>query len=93
VTDQLFPASHILYQDVTLEPSSTHTLSFFLYYLNQAADFATPATQDYTVAPNQQYRVDVMDPSAPVDSVAPADVLANLFQTKVGTRRPCHQRS
>jgi hypothetical protein len=83
-TDQIGPGSHILYQDVALAPSGTHTLTFILYYLNQAGAFFTPPSLDYTVVPNQQYRVDVMDPSAPVDSVAPGDVLVNLFQTNVG---------
>ena len=83
-SDQTGPGSHILFQDVALAPSQEHALSFILYYENQNGDFFTPASLDYTVFPNQQYRVDVMDPAAPVDSVAPGDVLANLFQTRVG---------
>jgi hypothetical protein len=39
---------------------------------------------DFNVIPNQQYRVDILRPSAPVDSVAPGDVLATVFQTEVG---------
>jgi hypothetical protein len=77
------PGSHVLYQDVTLEPNAKHTLTFTLYYTTLAA-FATPSTLDYTTIPNQQYRVDVIKPSAPVTSVAAVDVLANLFQTKTG---------
>lgn len=84
VSDQTGPGSHILFQDVALAPLTRHTLRFFLYYENQNGLFFTPATLDFTADPNQQYRVDVMDPSAPVDSVAPGDVLANLFQTNVG---------
>jgi hypothetical protein len=34
--------------------------------------------------PNQQYRVDVMKPTAPVDSLSPSDILATVFATKVG---------
>jgi hypothetical protein len=34
--------------------------------------------------PNQQYRVDVMKPTAPVNSLNPADILATVFATKVG---------
>ena len=83
-TDQLVPGSHILYQDVALEAGFHHMLSFVVYYNNQAGDFATPPTLDFTVVPNQQYRVDVLNPSAPVTSVVPGEVLATLFQTKVG---------
>ena len=79
--------SHVLYQDVALEPGFTHTLSFVLYYANRAAVFATPPTLDYTVVPNQQYRVDILKPSAPVTSVAAGDILATVFQTHVGDPR------
>src|SRR5512133_1941370 len=69
VTDQVGAGTHILYQDVALEPSETHTLSFTLYYENQAGVFFSPDTLDYAGEPNQQYRIDIMDPAAPVDSV------------------------
>ena len=83
-TDQVAPGSHILYQDVALEAGFHHMLSFVVYYNNQAGDFATPPSLDFNVSPNQQYRVDVLNPSAPVASVVPGEVLATLFQTKVG---------
>ena len=83
-TDQSGPGSHILYQDIALEPAFNHTLTFTLYYANQAGAFATPASLSETVAPNQQYRVDIMKPSASVTSVAPGDILASVFQTHVG---------
>jgi hypothetical protein len=35
---------------------------------------------------NQQFRVDVLAPSAAVDSVADADVLATVFQTSTSAR-------
>jgi len=94
ITDQFGPGSHILYQDVVLqgpvlnlEPITgcKHTLSFLLYYENRAGVFYTPDSLDSANAgPNQQYRVDVLDPSADPDSVAPADVLAQVFQTHAG---------
>jgi hypothetical protein len=83
-SDQTNPGSHQLYQDVTLEPGAKQTLTFTLYYKNNAGSFASPSTLDYNTFPNQQYRVDVMKPSAPVNSVAPGDVLKNLFQTQPG---------
>jgi len=84
VTDQTGPGSHVLYQDVALETGFKHTLSFDVYYDNRAGAFATPASLGFTVSPNQQYRVDIIRPTAPVTSVAPGDVLATVFQTKVG---------
>jgi len=83
-TDQGGPGSHILYQDVALEAGFKHTLSFVVYYNNQAGEFATPPSLDFGVFPNQQYRVDVLKPTAPVTSVLPGDVLATVFQTNVG---------
>jgi hypothetical protein len=83
-TDQGGPGSHVLYQDVALEAGFNHTLSFDVYYNNQAGVFATPPSLDFSVNPNQQYRVDVLRPTAPVTSVAPGDVLATVFQTNVG---------
>ena len=84
-TAQSFPGSHVLYQDIRLEPDARHTLSFTLYYRNSDPFlFATPDTLDYTARPNQQYRVDILKPSADPFSVASADVLANIFRTDVG---------
>jgi len=79
-TDQGGPGTHILFQDITLGPQP-QPLSFILYYQNRAGRFVNPPSLDFTGAENQQYRVDIMNPAAPVDSVAPGDVLANLFQT------------
>ena len=69
--------------------SSPQVLSFLLYYVNEAVDFFTPATlsADVSARPNQQLRVDIMDPSAPVDSVAPGDVLATVYRTEPGDPR------
>jgi hypothetical protein len=72
---------------VALEAGFTHTLSFQLYYENRPiapGDFAAPPTLDYTAFPNQQYRVDILRPSASVTSVAPGDILATVFQTEPG---------
>jgi hypothetical protein len=84
VTDQGGPGSHVLYQDVVLESGFAHTLSFVVYYENQAGFFATPPTLDFGVLPNQQYRVDVLRATADPASTAPADVLATVFQTREG---------
>jgi Bacterial Ig-like domain len=79
------PGSHILYQDVTLEAGATHQLSFTTWYDNQNIFFHTPDSLSYQIQePNQQYRIDIMKPDAPVDSVAPEDILATVFRTEVG---------
>jgi len=46
--------------------------------------FFSPNTLDPYSTANQQYRVDIMRPSASLLSVAPADILLNVFQTKPG---------
>jgi hypothetical protein len=80
-----FFGTRILYQDVALEPSMTHTLSLTTYY-NSAAPIAvpTPDTLSSKAFGNQQYRIDVMKPSAPIDSVNPADILSTVFRTYNG---------
>jgi hypothetical protein len=83
VTDMPGPGSHILYQDVALEPGHSHMLSFILYYENRAGVFFSPDTLSTSAGPNQQYRVDIMDPAAPVDSVS-TGVLATVFRTMPG---------
>lgn len=83
-SDQTGPGSHILYQDLALAAGPQPRLDFFVYYTNAAGAFSTPATLDYTVSPNQQYRIDLIKPTAAVNSVAPADILATIFQTMVG---------
>jgi hypothetical protein len=84
VTDQSGPGTHVLYQDVALESGFRHTLSFFVYYENQAGVFAAPPTLDFNVFPNQQYRIDVLRATADPLSTAPGDVLATVFQTREG---------
>lgn len=78
------PGSHVLYQDISLPAGVAHQLSFFVYYRNQAGRFASPATLDYSGEPNQQYRVDLLRPSADPFSVEPDDLLATIFRTQPG---------
>jgi hypothetical protein len=84
ISDQFGPGSHLLYQDIALEPGYIHTLSFTYYLNNRASAFFSPATLSPFSGPNQQYRIDVLNPAAPADSVAPADVLLPIFATKPG---------
>jgi len=83
-SDQSNPGSHVLYRDVKLKPRMRHELSFRLYYENTAPSFATPNTLSFKAGDNQQYRVDVLRPSAGLFSVKRGDVLATVFRTEVG---------
>jgi hypothetical protein len=85
VTSQGGPGSHYLYQDVALEPFWSHQLSLVAYYRSNA-QLLTPSSGSLSpgTSGNQQYRIDVMNPAAPIESVHPPDVLANVFATKTG---------
>jgi hypothetical protein len=81
VTAQEEPGRHILYQDITLPPGgSVNKLSLFVYYTTGVA-LATADTLDPAVIPNQQYRIDLMKPTAPIDSLLPDDILHTVFST------------
>jgi hypothetical protein len=85
---QSFVGTHLLYQDVTLEPYYSHQLSLVAYYRSNNT-MVTPEPNTLAAGEaeggppeNQQYRIDVMKPTAPVESVNPADILATVFATK-----------
>jgi hypothetical protein len=85
VTDMSAPGTRILYRDVLLD--GRVTLHLTLLYDNHAAEFASPESLDFDrCRPNQQFRVEIMDPAAPVDSLAPRHVLATVFRTARGDR-------
>lgn len=83
VSDQSAATTHAFYQDATIPAGTFATLSFYLYWNNNHTSFVTLNTLDYTN--NQQFRVDLIKTTtADIESVAPADVIAKLFQTKNG---------
>jgi len=82
MTDQFGPGLHILYQDVQVPPHGQAILSFDLYLNNLAGAFFTPGTLSPDEFPNQQFRVDIVDPSAPLDDVA--GVLLPVYRTEEG---------
>jgi hypothetical protein len=82
MTDQFGPGLHILYQDVQVPPHGPAFLSFDLYLNNLAGAFSTPDTLSPDVFPNQQFRVDIVDPAAPLDDVA--GVLLPVYRTEAG---------
>jgi hypothetical protein len=97
VTDEIEPDSLILYQDVALEPGLDYQLSLFAYY-DSYKPIAIPTPDTLSVADealrlpngefqeNQQFRIDVMRPDAPLESLNPADILRTVFATKLGDR-------
>lgn len=79
------PGLHILYQEVDLGTGPEELLTLYAYYDSEGT-LATPesGTLSPGVTPNQQYRIDVMDPTAPLNSVDPEDILAPVFATETG---------
>jgi hypothetical protein len=90
IADQLNPETLILSQDVALEAGGSHWLSLLAYY-NSYEPIAVPAPDTLSVddgvlggQANQQFRIDVMRPGTPIESIDPADVLLTLFRTHPG---------
>jgi hypothetical protein len=97
VTDELNPDTLILYQDVALEPAHSHQLSLLAYY-DSYDPIAVPTPNTLSVddevltgpsgvQPNQQFRIDVMKPEAPLESVDPNDILRTVFATRLHAPR------
>ena len=85
MTDQNGPGSHILFQDIALPTASTDTLTFS-YYVRTAATFSNPNSMSYATTPNQQFRVDVLDPtSSSFFGASTTGVLTNIFQASSNT--------
>jgi D-alanyl-D-alanine carboxypeptidase len=82
VTDSNGPGTRILYRD--LRPDGRFTLRLTVFYAG-TAPFSSPATLAHDIPQaNQQFRIDLVARSAPIDSVAKGDVLANVFHTSPG---------
>jgi CubicO group peptidase (beta-lactamase class C family) len=80
VTDMKGGGTRILYRDVTLD--GRFTLHLTIFY-EGSAPFSTPDTLAFDAPePNQQFRIDLVDTSAPIDSVADGDVLASVYRTE-----------
>ena len=90
LSDEVNPGRRVLYQDVALDPVSQGgalTLKLWAYYKAQQGALGNPSPDSLDPnAPgvNEQYRIDVMKPTAAIDSIDPADVLVHLFGTQTG---------
>jgi hypothetical protein len=83
VVDQSGPGRHILYQQFTIPAGHVAVLYLVYWYNNSAGIFSNAGNLDYLGVPNQLMRIDIMDPSAPIDDTG-AGVLDNLFITNPG---------
>jgi CubicO group peptidase (beta-lactamase class C family) len=82
VTDMNGPGTRILYRDVKLD--GRFMLHLTVYYAG-AGGFSSPKTLAHHMPePNQQFRIDLVRRSAPIDSVTQGDVLVNVFDTSPG---------
>lgn len=87
VTDTNGPGTRILYRDLKLD--GPYLLEMTVFYTNgfdglsgYSNRFVTPRTLALNAGPNQQFRVDLLVPSAAVDSMADADIRATVFETQ-----------
>ena len=85
VSDMNGPGTRILSRDITLD--GRYVLHLTLFYVNGANDFVSAKTLSHDAEDNQQFRIDLVKTSAPVDSLADGDVLANVFHTSPGDPR------
>jgi hypothetical protein len=81
------PGTAILYQDIALEPNSSHQLQLAFEYGSQAP-ISVPSPDSLVAEElgpaNQQVRIDVMKLTAPITSLAPSDILATVFASSEG---------
>ena len=86
VTDMNYSSVNFLYRDI--EVTAPMTLHAVVFYENHGLknhaheDFGTfDGDAWFANIRNQQFRIDLVDPDAPIHSVAAADVLATVFRT------------
>jgi D-alanyl-D-alanine carboxypeptidase len=82
VSDTNGPGTRILYRDVKLDGRlRLHLTAFYA----GVGGLSSPRSLAYDDAgANEQFRIDLVAPSAPIDSVAHGDVLSNIFATSAG---------
>jgi retinol-binding protein 3 len=78
VTDTNGPGRRILYRDIMLD--GRYRVHLTVFYVNLGTFSATNTSSRDTIGDEQQYRIDLVLPSAPVASLAKEHVLANIFQ-------------
>jgi hypothetical protein len=81
VTDMNGPGRRILYRDVTLD--GRYRLHMKVFYVN-ASGFSAIDPSRQTLGDDQQYRIDILSPSAPLMTTAKSQLFATIFQGKPG---------
>jgi D-alanyl-D-alanine carboxypeptidase len=81
-TDTNGPGTRILYRDVKLD--GRFRLHLTVFYAGVGGLSSPQALAYDEPGANQQFRIDLVAPSAPIDSVAHGDVLVNIFKTSAG---------
>jgi hypothetical protein len=91
IADEATSETLILSQEIGLGGGLEHRLNLLAYY-ESLSPLAVPAPDTLSVGDealggqaNQQYRIDVMRPGSPIESVDPADVLLTVFRTRPGS--------
>lgn len=80
-SEQHNPGTAILSQLISLESGATHQLQLAFGYVSDAP-IAIPTPNSLNTEgsfENQQVRIDVMKPTAPITSLAPGDILTTIF--------------
>lgn len=83
MTTQAAQGSHALYQDVTIPAGATAVLSF-QFFIRSVASLVAARDLSFQSGPNQQFRADIIDPSANPFTV---DVLQNILLIADGNPR------
>lgn len=91
------PGLNILHRRLRLADDATNKLSFFLAWDNSADRFHTPDSFEFDDGamprgvtgppenPNQQFRIDILKPKAPPDTLKDSQILATLFRVRNNT--------
>jgi D-alanyl-D-alanine carboxypeptidase len=89
VSDTSGPGSRLMYRDLKLDDAVM--LEMTVFYTNgfdglsgYSNRFAAPRTLAIDAGPNQQFRIDLLAPTAAPDSMADADIRATVFETVAG---------
>lgn len=64
MSTQSAAGSHVLYQDIAIPAGSAPVLSFQYFIHNAAGSFFAPDSLSFQTNPNQQFRVDLIDPAS-----------------------------
>jgi hypothetical protein len=84
ITDQSESGLHILYQDITVPAGGSQDLLSLTAYYFSDAPIVSRSSLDPNSGPNQQYRIDVIKPGAPITTMSGSDILRSLLATTFG---------